>query len=155
MSQLPAPELELVSTLRVEVGPPIELGPGPRGERRVIPITGGRAEGPGLSGAILAGGADTQLVRPDGVAEIDASYVIETDSGERVLVRNVGVRHGPAEALAALRRGEIVDPAEIYFRTIPTFDTSSATLASLTRDLFVGTGARFPDHVALRFFRLT
>jgi hypothetical protein len=155
VSQLPAPELELVSTLRVEVGPPIELGPGPHGERRVIPITGGRAEGPGLSGTILAGGADTQLVRPDGVAEIDASYVIETDAGERVLVRNVGVRHGPPEALAALRRGELVDPAEIYFRTIPTFDTSSTALESLTRDLFVATGARFPDHVALRFFRLT
>jgi Protein of unknown function (DUF3237) len=155
MGELATPELELVADLRVEIGPPIELGGGPKGERRVIPITGGRVEGPGLCGRILPGGADTQLVRADGVAEIDASYVIEADDGALVHVRNVGVRHGPPEVLAAIRRGEPVDPSLVYFRTVPIFETASEAHGALTRGLFVGTGARQPDHVALRFFRVT
>ena len=150
----PSLALAHLTTLRVTVGRPIDIGIGAKGERRMIPITGGSVEGPGLNGRVLPGGADVQLIRADGVAEIDATYAIETDAGERVLVHNVGMRHGPPEVIAAMRRGEDVDASLVYFRTVPVFDTAAPTLASLTRDIFVGTGRRRPDHVELHFFRV-
>jgi Protein of unknown function (DUF3237) len=155
MNELASPELEFLTALRVELGQPVELGPGPNGERRIIPIDGGRAAGPGLSGRIRPGGSDTQLVRPDGVAEIDASLVIATDDGAVVRLHHRGVRHGAPEVLAAIRRGEPVDPSLVYFRTAATFETTAAPYEWLTRELFVGTGHRHPDHVEHRFFRVT
>lgn len=58
----------------------------------MVPILGGRFEaGPGvagLSGTVLAGGADRQLVRPDGVKELDALYEMQTDGGDIRTIRN-------------------------------------------------------------------
>jgi hypothetical protein len=150
----PIPQLEYLTTFRVSVGKPLDLGIGPKGERRMIPITGGTVEGPRLNGRVLPGGVDVQLIRSDGVLELEASYAIETDAGKRVLVRNTGVRHGPPEAIAALRRGEPVDPALIYFRTVPVFDTAAPVLAYLTKNIFIGTGRRTRDQVELSFFQV-
>ena len=49
-----------------------ELGETPQGRRRIIGITGGRFSGERVSGRVLPGGADWQLVRPEGVADLDA-----------------------------------------------------------------------------------
>ena len=65
-----APKLTLAMTLRVQVGPPMELGEVPKGRRRIIPILGGTFEGPNIRGKVLAGGADWQIVRADGLAEL-------------------------------------------------------------------------------------
>jgi len=152
---LAPPGLDLVACLDVRVGPPVEVGETARGVRRLIPIVGGQVTGPQLVGSVLEGGSDVQLVRPDGVAEIEARYVLELDDGARVFVHNVGVRHGPAEAMAALARGEIVDPAVVYFRTRVSFETAATRHSWLTRDLFLGTGARLPDRVILAFHHVS
>jgi hypothetical protein len=68
---LQPPKLTLAMTLRVEVGPPMELGEVPRGRRRIIPILGGTFEGPNIRRKVLPGGADWQIVRADGLAELD------------------------------------------------------------------------------------
>src|SRR5262245_36591867 len=78
-----------------------------------VDILGGRVEGPRLKGRILPG-ADWQIVRPDGVTDLEARYAIETDRGTRVLVRSDGLRHGPPEVIAALARGEAVEPSRYY-----------------------------------------
>jgi hypothetical protein len=57
-------------------------------------------------------------------------------------------------AIEAFVRGEPVDPAAIYFRCAPTFEVSHPALAWMTESLFIGTGARFPDRVEMRFFRV-
>jgi hypothetical protein len=137
------------------VAPPIEVGDTPLGARRMIPILSGRVSGARLSGRLLEGGVDYQLIRADGLAEIHARYIIETDSGARVYVENTGIRHGPPEAMARLRRGEAVDPATIYFRTVPRFETAAPELAWLQRSIFVCAGARFPERVELRIFEVT
>jgi hypothetical protein len=80
--------------------------------------------------------------------------VIETDAGELIYVENSGLRHGPPEAMARLARGEPVDPALIYCRTTPRFETAAPGLQWLARDLFVASAARFPDRVALRVYRV-
>jgi len=138
-----------------EVSAPIEVGDTPLGARRMIPILNGRVSGPRLSGRLLEGGVDYQLIRADGLAEIHARYIIETDSGARVYVENTGIRHGPPEAMARLRRGEPVDPALIYFRTVPRFETAAPELAWLMRSIFICAGARFPQTVELHMFEVT
>ncbi|WP_459617513.1 DUF3237 domain-containing protein [Bordetella sp. 2513F-2] len=148
------PALEFVAAVVVEVGAPQEVGETPQGCRRIIPILGGVVEGPGLRGTVLPGGADFQLIRSPSHTEIQARYVIETPQGERVYVENTGIRTGSPEDIQRLMRGEAVDPARIYFRTYPRFETAAPALDWLNRHLFVGTGARHPDRVELRFYRI-
>jgi hypothetical protein len=144
-STVAAPSLNarLLMHLAVEVGELTPIGHGPVGERRVVAITGGRFEGEGgWRGRVLAGGADWQLLRADGVLEVDARYVLEDEQGARVQVVSQGLRHGPPEVIAALARGETVDPARYYFRTALRFDAAAAALQHLNRVVAVGLGAR-------------
>ena len=154
---LPTPILEPVADLTVFVATPIEAGQvtglNSRGRRRIIPIAGGKVTGQ-LNGTVLPGGADFQIVVSDTCADLDARYLLQLDNGEHVFVMNRALRRGSAEDIAKLVRGEPVDPAAIYFRCAPTFEVSSPSLAWLTESLFVGTGARFPDRVEMRFFRV-
>ena len=154
---LPTPILEPVADLTVFVATPIEAGQvtglNSRGRRRIIPITGGKVTGK-LSGTVLPGGADFQMVVSDTCADLDARYLLQLDNGEHIFVMNRALRRGSVEDIAKLVRGEPVDPAAIYFRCAPTFEVSSPALAWLTESLFVGTGARFPDRVEMRFFRV-
>jgi hypothetical protein len=148
------PELELAFEAHVLVDPRIDVGQTPHGLRRIIPITGGTFEGPRLRGRVLPGGADWQVHRSDGVAEIYARYMLEADDGGLIYVVNQGIRHAPAEVLARLNAGEAVDPALVYFRTSPTFETASGPHDWLMRSMFVGTGERYPNGVVIRYWRV-
>lgn len=158
---LPTPLLEPVFDLTVYVSAPIEAGQtfglNSRGRRRIIPITGGTVSGQ-VNGAVLAGGADFQLVVSETSADLDARYLLRLDdadwAGAHVFVQNRALRRGSAEDIAKLVRGEPVDPAAIYFRCAPTFEVSHPALAWMTESLFVGTGARFPDRVEISVFRV-
>lgn len=147
-----APRLEHLATLIVDVAAPIEVGETPGGKRRVIPIVGGTVKGRELTGTILPGGADFQSIRSPEFTDIHARYVIETEQGETVYVENTGIRTGSAQDIAALAQGIPVDPARIYFRSYPRFETAAPRLQWLNTHLFVGTGARHPDRVELNFF---
>lgn len=160
---LPAPTLEHVADLRVQVAAPIEAGQvqglNSRGRRRIIPITGGTLTGPRLSGRILPGGADFQLVVSETSADLDARYLIAIDApaecaGAHVFVQNRALRRGSAADIARLVRGEAVDPAAIYFRCVPRFEVSSPSLAWLTESVFIGSGARHPDRVEISLYRV-
>ncbi|KMO21869.1 DUF3237 domain-containing protein [Methylobacterium platani] len=151
---IPAPVLEHVFDARILVAVPYEVGPTVAGARRVIAITGGTVTGPGLTGRVLPGGADYQTIAADGLTRLHARYVIEAGDGARIYVENTGLRFGPPEALERLRRGEPVDPGLIYFRTAPQFETACPRLAWMQTSLFLATGARAPDHVALSVYRV-
>jgi Protein of unknown function (DUF3237) len=129
-----------------------ELGDAPQGRRRIIPIIGGTFAGDRLSGTVLPGGADWQIVRADGVADLDARYTLETVDGALIYVRNRGYRHGPADVIARLARGEPVDPALYYMRTTPWFETGDRRYAWLNRLVCVATGARRSASVELEVF---
>lgn len=148
------PKLTLVMTLRVQVGPPMELGEVPRGRRRIIPILGGTFEGPDFRGQVLAGGADWQIVRADGLAELDTRYALQTEQGSLIYIQNAGMRHAPPDITKKLLAGEAVDPAQVYFKTVPTFETSAPELQWLTRAIFVGTGERYPSEVIIRVWKV-
>jgi hypothetical protein len=154
MPQLATPQLQFFADLSVQVDRPQEVGRVFNAQRRVIPILGGQVQGEGWQGRVLPGGADFQLIASDTVAQLDARYVIETDAGDRIFVQNRALRSAPAEVTARLIRGEPVDPALVYFRCVPTFETASKSLAWINERIFVGTGARHPDRVEIRVFTL-
>ena len=148
------PKLTLAMTLTVLVGPPTELGEVPRGRRRIIPILGGTFEGPNIRGKVLPGGADWQIVRADGLAELDTRYMLQTDGGSLVYIQNAGIRHAPPDVTKKLLAGQPVDPSRVYFKTVPTFETSAPELQWLTRSIFIGTGERRPTEVIVHVWRV-
>jgi len=148
--------LNLRPLFRAEItlAAPQELGATPLGRRRVIPITGGSFSGERLSGRVLPGGADWQVIRADGVADLDARYTLQTGDGALIYVRNKGYRHGPDEVMKRLAAGEAVDPTLYYMRTTPWFETGDARYAWLNRIVCLGTGARRAAAVELEVFEV-
>jgi hypothetical protein len=154
LSEIATPGLRLVADLVVHVAPPIDVGETPHGVRRVVPLLGGTFSGPRVSGKMIPGGSDYQYWRNDGVTEIHARYILETDQGARIYVENTGLRHGPPEAMQRLAQGLPVDPAQIYFRSVARLETSAPDLAWMNRGIFLCSGARFPDRVDIRIFEV-
>jgi hypothetical protein len=154
MDRSAKPDCEFAFEIRALVGGVLEVGALSHGRRRIVPITGGTFEGPGLRGRILSGGADWQVIHADGFSELDSRYALETDDGALITVRNAGIRHAPSDVMNKLLAGEAVDPALVYFRTQPTFETSAPHLQWLTRSLFIGIGERYPSEVVVRFWRV-
>ena len=131
----------LLMMLQVFVSPPQKLGAVPHGTRIIAPITSGTFEGPRLRGKVLGGG-DWTLSRSDAVLELDLRITLETDDGALISMTSFGLRHGPLEVLAALARGESVDPSKYYFRTAPRFETSVPKYAFLNRLIAIASGDR-------------
>jgi hypothetical protein len=150
---LPAPALERIADGYVQVAPAIDVGETPEGRRRLVPILGGTFRGR-LAGRVLPGGTDFQLVKSPSLVVLHARYVLETEQNELVYVENDAIRVASPELLARLNRGEQVDPAHIYCRTRPRFETASKSLAWLMESTFVGSATRAPDCVQLAFFRV-
>jgi len=148
------PKFESLMRVAVEVGEVLTMGGGPLGERRFVAITGGSFEGPLLRGGIEPGGADWQIVRADGVLDIDAHYVLRTEQGGRIRVVSQGYRYGPPEVLAALGRGENVPPERYFFRTVMRFETGAPDLEWLNRTIAVAIGEREARRVLFEVWRL-
>ena len=151
----PPPALLPMTRVECEVGALVSLGGGPYGERRYVPLLGGRVDGPELSGSIEGGGVDWQVNRADGVLDIAAHYVIVTPDGARVEVQSTGLRHGPPEVLAALAAGEVVPRERYFFRTLMRFTTGAPPWLHLNRVMAIAVGERLARQVRLDVYRLT
>ena len=143
-----------IFTIHAELEGITSLGRTPYGERRIIGILGGSVRGPKLNGRILPGGADWQIIRTDGAADIRARYIIETDDGARIMVTSEGLRHGPPEVMERLARGDNVDPAHYYFRTVMRFETSDPAVDWLNRILALARGQREARAVRLDVYEV-
>jgi hypothetical protein len=146
-----APQLSTryVFSLVIRIGAPVVAGDLGHGVRRIIPILGGELHGEGMKGTIFPFGADFQIIRPNGFTEVEAKYAFQMDDGAIVYIENVGIRFGPKELLDRIARGEVVDPALIYFRSVPKFETGAAKYRWLRENLFIGVGARHSDRVEI------
>src|ERR1700694_5942225 len=141
----PALQTKYVFRLAIKIGTPIVAGDFGYGTRRIVPILGGEVRGEGINGTIFPCGADFQTIRPNGLTELEAKYAFETDDGAIVYIEYVGIRFGPKELLDRIAKGWNVDPALIYFRSVPKFETGAEKYCWLMENLFVGVGARHPD----------
>jgi hypothetical protein len=141
--QLPDPRLTKVYRLEATLGQPLDLGETVPGHRRIVPLTGGTFAGPELNGTLLPGtSADWQIILPDGTALGDIRYTLQTDSGVLLYVQSRSVRHGSAEVLARLGRGEDVGASEYTFRTLTQIETASPALEWLNKGVFISVGGR-------------
>ena len=146
------PALEFVFEAKVKVDPPVELGEVGGARRRIVPIAGGPIQGPRLTGEVIAGGGDWQAIRPDGLTQVLARYVIRASDGTMISVVNQGIRRASPDVIRKLLAGEPVDPAQVYFRAAPTFEVGEGPHAWLAENLFITAGVRRPDAVELKFY---
>src|SRR6202035_899185 len=149
-----APRLELIFAADVSVGPPLDCGDVGKGARRIVPITGGEFSGPNIRGKVLSGGADWQILRGDGVSELEARYTLQTDDGALINVRNLALRHGPPDVMAALAAGRAVEPGSYYFRGATFFETGDAGYGWITKCILICTGEREPTGVIPTFYKV-
>jgi hypothetical protein len=125
---------------------PLQMVGGPEGGfRRIGVVPGGVFEGERLSGTVLAGGSDWQLVRSDQSVSLDVRLVLKTDDGALIGMTYKGIRAGAPDILKRIDAGEEVDPASYYFRINPLFETGSEKYAWLNNIVAVGAGRRTAD----------
>jgi Protein of unknown function (DUF3237) len=129
--------------MRLVVPKVVAVGATPGAFRRVGVVSGGVFEGERLSGEVLDGGNDWQNVRTDGATTLDVRLVLKTRDDALVAMTYRGIRHGPADVIARIEKGEAVDPRSYYFRINPMFETSAPQYAWMNRILAVGAGHRF------------
>jgi hypothetical protein len=147
-NDLPEPRLTKVYRLEATLGQPLDLGETVQGYRRIVPLTGGTFTGPQIKGQLLPGAsADWQIVLADGTALGDIRYTLQTDGGDLLYVQSRGVRHGSAEVLARLGRGEDVDASEYTFRTSTQIETAAPDLDWTNKGVFISVGRRQPGGV--------
>jgi len=127
---------------------------GPYGKRLYIPVLGGHFKGERLSGEVLPGGADSQLLRHDGVAELDVRVALKTDDGVIIYMSGLGMRHGPPEVLARIKKGEKVDKSEYYFRESMMFEAPPGRYEWLNKIIAVAGGERTDKYVLIEFFEI-
>jgi len=148
------PELSHICDIAADVGPIRDLGATPHGRRRIVPILGGSVSGPRLEGILVPGGADWQIVRSDGVIELVARYSISTRDGTEIAAINRGLRHAAPEIMERMARGEAIDPALVYCRTVLQFEAPAGAYDWLNRSLFVCAVTRLPAKVQVRVFEV-
>lgn len=131
---------EFLYDVTATIGASADLGQTPRGHRQIIAITGGRVEGPRLTGVIEPVGADWLVTRPDGVIELDVRFHIRSADGALIYCRYMGYIRGEAGVLQRVFAGEDVNPAEYYMRAAPLFETGDPRYAWLNSVIAVGVG---------------
>ncbi|HTW25611.1 MAG TPA: DUF3237 domain-containing protein [Acetobacteraceae bacterium] len=141
-------------TLNLRVAPPQAVGPGPLGNRFIVPILSGSFVGPQLRGVVEPNGADWVLVRPDRAMQLDVRLVLRTEQDVRIGMTYRGFRHGPAEVMSRLSRGEEADPASYYFRMAAFFECADERLDWLNRIVAVGTGRRSTEGPIYQVFEV-
>ncbi|HPM81577.1 MAG TPA: DUF3237 domain-containing protein [Candidatus Anammoximicrobium sp.] len=146
-------ELKPLFELQASVDPPQTID-GPLGQRLFIPVTGGTLRGDRISGVLQAGGADFQLIRRDGVAELDVRVTILTDDGVTIQLKGHGLRHTSPEVFAKIMSGVEVDPAEYYFREAMFFEAPAGTYDWLNKIIAIAEGGRLKSHVFLDVYEV-
>lgn len=146
--------VERLFELRLDLGAREHVGETPFGDRWSTHIASGSFEGPSLRGVVLPASGDWPLVSPSGAMRIDARLTLRTDAGALVFASYRGVRAASPEVLARLRRGESVDPSDVYFRVAMLFETAAEPLGFLNELLAVGIGRRVADRVEYDVYQL-
>ena len=147
------PSLKKVMSLQIEVDEPIVAGQTGLGKRQLIPIRGGTVSG-AVKGRVLPGGADAQIIRPNGRGDLSARCALETEEHGGIYVENDGIRQDSEAFRQQAAEGRIIDPEHVYFRTVPVFETSSEAYQHLQNRLFIGAAVRLPNDIRLDIYEV-
>lgn len=132
---------EFIMQIRANIEPVIHVGDSDHGKRQFIPITGGTVTGERIQGEVLPG-ADWQLLRNDGVLEIEAIYAIRTHDQVVINVKNIGI---VSEA-----------SGRPYVRTQPRLQAPQGNYDWMNKRLFLSTitAAQDRSHVLVDVFEV-
>jgi len=151
------PKLVKAFVIKAEVDKPVFIGQDEKvGRRQLIEIKGGKLIGAALpfSGTVLPGGVDSQVVRPNGRAELSARYGVKLDDGRSFYIQNDGIRTVAPEYVHLVLSGGIA-PAEAYYCcTKPEFEVYDESLSVLNNKLFICCATRLPDSIQLDYYML-
>ncbi|MGG5215824.1 DUF3237 domain-containing protein [Rahnella variigena] len=152
------PKLEFSFSISVVVDKPIVVSNSARsGKRQLIPILGGRVSG-ALTGEVLPGGVDSQIIEPDGVCRLSARYALRVNEGT-IYIENNGIRRVPEAFTNKLFTDDMsffdqLSPSDIYFKTVPVFEVDTSELMWLTNSIFLCSATRTEAGVKLDFYRV-
>jgi hypothetical protein len=155
MSQHPFfPRLEHAFSISIDLTGAKWVKPTAQGATRAaVYAASGKIEGPRLNGKVIPmSGGDFPLVRPDGVIDFDARYLLEADDGAIIYVQNRGYRWGSEEVMARMARNEPVRPEEYYMRVSPKFDAPAGPHEWLGKHVFVGVAEKVPGANRIHYF---
>ena len=149
--------LEYECTYQAELRPPLEVGKGPRGNRMIVEVIGGRIEGKRINGKFLTGGADWLVVGDDGFGRLDVRAQLQTHDGAVIYVTyTTGILEMNASVQKALETASGTDYADHYFRTNPVFETGDPRYAWMNQSVFVAEGHLLPGRIVeYKVYRLT
>ena len=139
-------ETKALFRLKANVDAP-QVIDGPLGKRLFIPVTGGTFSGERLSGVVQTGGSDFQLVRQDGVAELDVRVTLRTDDGVTIQLKGHGIRHATPQVFARIMSGADVNASEYYFREALFFEAPVGRHEWLNRIIAIAKGGRTKSEV--------
>jgi hypothetical protein len=142
-----------IGELRIEVTGSYMLGGSPLGQRRLDRLERGHFKGPKIQAEIVAG-MDLLLGGADAAVRPDVRLVLKLDDGEILLIVYRGVRHGSAEVMQRIAKGEQVLPHEYYLRTGIIFETASRNYDWMNRIVGVGVGRREPSAAVYDVFEI-
>jgi len=151
------PKLEFAFTVTIRLKPPgVYLRPSLGGsERAAIYLQDGTFEGPNIRGIVRPdSGGDWPLVRPDGVIDFDARYMLEVDDGTLIYVQNRGYRWGSPEVMERMRLQQPVDPSEYYMRVAPKFEVAQGKHDWLARYVFIGVAEKIPAGNCIAYYKV-
>lgn len=151
------PELIKAFEIRATVDTPIFIGQDNKaGRRQLISITGGQVIAGSLpyNGIVLPGGIDSQVVRPNGRAELSARYGVKLNDGRSFYIQNDGIRTVPPEYIQTVLSGGIA-PADVYYCvTRPEFEIYDDSLSDLENNVFVVNATRYQDSILLEYYMI-
>jgi hypothetical protein len=151
------PVLEHAFSISIELSRLYKVDPTALGDQRcAIYAAEGKIEGPKLNGRVVPmSGGDFPLVRPNGVIDFDARYLLEADDGAIIYMQNRGFRWANTPEIAArMARNEPADPSEYYMRTSPKFDAPAGPHEWLTKHVFVGVAEKVPGANRIHYFQV-
>lgn len=146
--------LQHLLDLHADLKQPLQVGPGPFGERAIYDVTGGTFSGERLSGRVLPSGGDWALIDARGVLRLDVRAALETDDGALLYVQYYGVVVTNEKVAAALEEGTSTEYGDTEFFTQPRFETGDERYGWLNRVVAVGEGRVLPRAVEYRVYAL-
>jgi hypothetical protein len=151
------PVLEHAFSISIELTGFRQVAPTALGDTRAaIYAASGVITGPKLNGRVVPmSGGDFPLVRPNGVIDFDARYLLEADDGAIIYMQNRGFRWAKTPEIAArMSRNEPADPSEYYMRVSPKFDAPAGPHEWLTKHMFVGVAEKLPGANSIHYFQV-